>query len=878
MFLPLTSQFKASICKNSKKEEITYQVDFKNCLAKTYYKDGACIPGQTVLEHCSIVGNLAKVFLEYYPETIINEYFPKDTPLIVASHDVGKVSPSFQIKLKKALNQKDAICNIPELSKFTSVDESNFGGHPTVSYATVVQKNSDAAIIVGQHHGYLHQKASSVNSDNVEIFGGDEWSNARTALIQTLEKQYHQSYDEKLSDIQVFILSGLTCVCDWIGSSSYFNETKNYTEQNYREAIENAGFHKLSLKKDLSFRDIFGFSPKDTQSKFYDSVNGPGVYVLEAPMGLGKTEAALYAAYKVLEKGLATGIYFALPTQLTSNKIYERFNDFLQAILAADKQFLPMLLHSNARVVKSEMGADADAGHSWFSSSKRGLLFPFSVGTLDQALLSVVNVRHNFVRSFGLLGKVVILDEVHSYDCYTSTLLQKLIENLKALNCTVIVLSATLSASKKASLLSIKDSSNIYPLISGQPRNGSYFEKEVSTTDQQVVPFSFKSRACCIEEALSRLKQGQQVLWIENTVKEAQELYKDLAYKVKELGCECGLLHSRYTQFDRQAKENHWVSILGKNAQLERSKCGRLLIGTQVLEQSLDIDSDFLITSFAPTDMLLQRVGRLWRHKGTIRPKDAHHEMWIVDVDLDKAIESEGAIFSSTRYVYPAYILCKALKVWKEKASSNEIVLPKDIRTMIDNTYAESIDKDPYFLHMKHQMYEGIKCKGKVLVPGIDSMKTLALNSLSNVSTIQSDEYVGTRYGRFDNIRVLLIKDILQNKERKVCEFTLLNRDKVSLHVDKSESSDSKRKTSCQLLQNIVCCFDTKLIGISYQDAMKIGLTNYLYFDREAPVTNFVIAKVDEVGNLFLLDNSSIGYKYDSKIGLLKESECEQKF
>ncbi len=875
MFLPLTSQFKASICKNSKKEEITYQVDFKNCLAKTYYKDGVCVPGQSVFDHCTIVGNLARAFFEYYPNSLTNEYFPKDTPLIVASHDVGKVSPSFQIKLKKALNQKDAICNIPQLSKFTSVDESNFGGHPTVSYATVVQKNGDAAIIVGQHHGYLHQSASLYNSDDVEIFGGDEWSNARTALIQALEKQYHQSYDEKLSDIQVLILSGLTCICDWIGSSSYFNEKKNYTEQNYREALENAGFLKISIKKDLSFSDIFGFNPKDTQSKFYDSVNGPGVYVLEAPMGLGKTEAALYAAYKVLEKGLATGIYFALPTQLTSNKIYERFNDFLQTILAADKQLLPLLLHSNARVVKSEMGADADAGHSWFSSSKRGLLFPFSVGTLDQALLSVVNVRHNFVRSFGLLGKVVILDEVHSYDCYTSTLLQKLIENLKALNCTVIVLSATLSASKKASLLSIKDSSNIYPLISGQPRNGSYFEKEVSTTDQQVVSFSFKSRDCCIEEALSRLKQGQQVLWIENTVKEAQKLYKDLAYKVKELGCECGLLHSRYTQFDRQAKENHWVSILGKNAQLERSKCGRLLIGTQVLEQSLDIDSDFLITSFAPTDMLLQRVGRLWRHKNTLRPKEAHHEMWIVDVDLDKAIESEGAIFDSTRYVYHAYILCRSLKVLKEKASSNEIILPKDIRTMIDATYAESIDKDPHFIEMKTQMHKGLKSKGRVIVLGIDSMKNLAFNALSKDSNIKSEEYVGTRYGSFDNIRILLIKDLLQNIERKVCEITLLNDEKISLHKSKTENSECKRKTSCQLLQNIVSCFDEELNGISYQDATELGLTNYLYFDRESPVTNFVIAKVDEVGNLVLLDNSCIDYKYDSKIGLLKECNCE---
>src|SRR5690606_21154157 len=132
---------------------------------------------------------------------------------------------------------------------------------------------------------------------------------------------------------------------------------------------------------------------------------------------------------KALNLNHATGIYFALPTQLTSNMIYGRFNDFLQNILNNSHQ-KSQLSHSNAWLVKTSMGEEGAVGGSWFDGNKRGLLAPYGVGTIDQALLSVINVRHNFVRSFGLAGKVVILDEVHSYDVFTGLLLDELIKQL----------------------------------------------------------------------------------------------------------------------------------------------------------------------------------------------------------------------------------------------------------------------------------------------------------------------------------------------------------------------------------------------------------------------------------------------------------------
>ena len=169
-------------------------------------------------------------------------------------------------------------------------------------------------------------------------------------------------------------------------------------------------------------------------------------------MGIGKTEAALYAAYQALTQGSATGIYFALPTQLTSDKIYDRMNSFLAKVLAEDCKFRSLLLHSSAWLRDTELGEEGMPGNGWFSSRKRGLLAPFAVGTIDQALMGVMNVKHGFVRTFGLAGKVVILDEVHSYDSYTGTIIDKLVQTLRELDCTVIILSATLTAERRVRL------------------------------------------------------------------------------------------------------------------------------------------------------------------------------------------------------------------------------------------------------------------------------------------------------------------------------------------------------------------------------------------------------------------------------------------
>ncbi len=276
-------------------------------------------------------------------------------------------------------------------------------------------------------------------------------------LLDALKKDLNVDWPIVPSALHAEVLAGLTTVADWIGSGPLFDDADKscYTEQeslkkHISKAVDQAGFVIPKIRKGLTFKSVFdfipGFIPRNVQTRFVESINTYGTYVLEAPMGIGKTEAALYAAYKALEDGRATGIYFALPTQLTSDKVYERMNQFLSKILEeGDINRRSLLLHGSTWLRDTELGEDGAPGHSWFNSSKRGLLAPFAVGTIDQALMAVMNVKHGFVRTFGLAGKVVILDEVHSYDSYTGTILKELVSVLRKLHCTVIILSATLT-------------------------------------------------------------------------------------------------------------------------------------------------------------------------------------------------------------------------------------------------------------------------------------------------------------------------------------------------------------------------------------------------------------------------------------------------
>jgi CRISPR-associated endonuclease/helicase Cas3 len=817
-------------------------LSYSACPAKTFQSLNRTSPGRTVENHCTIVGFVARELIRRFPSQLGDRIFPLNSHFAAAAHDIGKVSPTFVEKLRRACDQN--LCTLAPLAGVNPHLESSWGGHAGVSQLTAKALNAPEFVseILGQHHGFAPPVAGLRAGD--QQFGGTLWQDERVKLVNALKEMLQADWPHVSSMPQARVLAGLTSVADWIGSGEYFEDPDQPWQENIAKALDHAGFVPPSYKLGLEFLDVFGFAPRSAQVALIEQVDRPGVYVLEAPMGLGKTEAALFAAYRILSKGQASGIYFALPTQLTSNKIFERFNGFLQRILADDCTHRSLLLHANAWQI-TDMGEEGKPGGAWFNQSKRGLLAPFAVGTIDQALMAAMNVKHGFVRAFGLAGKVVILDEVHTYDAYTGTLLDALVELLRALQCTVIILSATLNQERRSQLLGGELQSSGYPLITACPNDLPISEVALPAGGTETVALQvIEDQQRAIEETLARAEQGQQVLWIENTVAEAQQRFLDLAARASELDVACGLLHSRFTADDRQAIEDHWVNQFGKPGWDQRRLQGRILVGTQVLEQSLDIDADFMVSRFSPTDMLLQRMGRLWRHAETPRASGASRECWLLAPQLNKAIEQPLSAFGSSAHVYSPYVLCRSLEVWQGRAS---VCLPADIRPMIEATYASRVETEPMSRWL-HELEHGTSRR-----KGRNALRQLARITLAEAGNTLPESKAQTRYSEVDNLEVLLLKQIKRDRDGTVSILTLLDGRQFTLPLNRTQLNKSEwRALSATLMRQIVAVRIGHAPDPLPQTMLeKFGLQHCFYLGNPAMDEAVLrVALVDETGRL----------------------------
>jgi len=660
-------------------------------------------PGKSVISHMNDVRAVAALLLKTYP-TLLKECNVEQLAAFAGLHDIGKISPGFQSKCNKWL------------TKFCFRD--NFGApfekdnHSMVTQftlQTILQKRgmpTDSAelwaAILGAHHGKPYSPGLRLHVDD------KEWQTKREQIVADFLGNLNLP-DFLINNSWPFFwwITGVVTVADWIGSAEEWfpvihETTPELSNINAISAIQEIGFGVPTIKTGLSFKDIFSFEPNDLQLKAEQAIKTPGLYIIEAPMGMGKTEAALWCVYKMMHERKTSGFYFALPTQATSNRIHIRVNDFLKSIVVDLHK--SKLVHSGSWLLEetkipitnatsfndiNEKESIRDA-IDWFASNKRGLLAPFGVGTVDQALMSVIAVKHFFVRQFALAGKVIILDEVHSYDLYTGTLIKTLCEKLLPLGCTVVLLSATLTKDRKKDFVE-NDlnymSKEPYPLISGigiEP-------VEVKSPEPKTVFVQMRNENDTLFEALKRAKQGASILWVCNTVRNAQEMY-DRAFE-SQSEIKIGLLHSRFPFYQRQKLEEFWMEKLGKAV---RTRSGCILFSTQIVEQSVDLDADFMISELAPTDMLLQRMGRLWRHDRGKRVVD-NPEFWIIAEKNTFEEFREGSaneikkMFGTKAMVYAPYVLLRSVMLWKDKTS---ISLPDDIRALLAETYTHT-QKDP---------------------------------------------------------------------------------------------------------------------------------------------------------------------------------------
>ena len=837
--------------------------------------NGEILPGIDVETHCKITGFVAEELINNMKSIFQENVFPENCALLAACHDIGKISPSFQKMIHKTFED---VSIYPELkdenAQFAGRKENQFHAAVTQSVFESIlgRKNKNLQLIEGMHHGFK-PAVPKIEAD-------DEWKKLRHNLLKILTDYFNDGKYEfpDLSDWNIASMAGgFITVSDWIASGGEFaNLTLENTPSDEelrkmaKEAVEKAGYRPFEFKRNMSFEDVFIFKPRNAQSTLIENINEPGIYILEAPMGMGKTEAALYAAYKMIESGKNNGIYFALPTQLTSNKIFERVKDFLQKVSGlSNEEIILKLLHSSSWLETAVIGEDGDAGKSWFDDKKRGILAPFAVGTIDQALMAVMNVRHGMVRTFGLAGKVVILDEAHSYDSYTGTLMNELVLCLKKIGCTVIILSATLTASQKKEILGKTTEEtaafkNDYPLVTALTCNNELEQFPIEDKNHKNIKISFcEKMEDSYDEAIKKAENGEQVLFILNTVQEAQNVYKTISSRMSGTNVKVGLLHSRFTKKDRQINEEKWVSSFGKGNR-ERTKCGRILVGTQVLEQSLDIDADFLITQICPSDMLFQRLGRLWRHRenDSSRPECAECSAMIISKPYEDLLNEKNP-FGLTGVVYSKYVLFRTLEQWK---NLKQVVLPEDIRTVLEKTYAE-----------RNETIEVIERYKNELEKQKNKLKQMALICESTAINTMPETAAQTRYSEQDTCSVLLMKSFHEFAD--IIQIAFLDGEEIKIQKNKTVPIEQKRKIAKIIMEHTVSVAEKYVPDVT--DSISI-FSPYVYTgfkdSKEYPFRIAVLGddeylydtngiRIEVNGNLFSYNNTA-GYQITRKDGI----------
>jgi CRISPR-associated endonuclease/helicase Cas3 len=737
-------------------------------------------PGIDVYHHMQNVAAVAKNFASSF------QYFLEQTgialeeaSLLAGLHDIGKISPQFQRKCDEWLIQHSL-----KEEDIRNGWKNYQPGHAQVSQYTIERLLQDHgldrqsstlwAAAIGAHHGRIAYNGERGLAPEAGM-NDDEWEQKRREIAEEFIRNTGKIIQVRVKPDNPILwwIGGMTTIADWIGSDERFfspgdNLPARESELKAKEALDNIGFTRPSVKSGKYFFDVFGFEANPLQESALEYIKTPGIYMIEAPMGMGKTEAALAAAYQLLNDGTANGIYFALPTQTTSNRIHLRMANFINRI--CDKPQSTRLIHGNSWLVDDKIeipdldntkdtdAEEKDSSYDWFSSPKRALLSPFGVGTVDQALMGVIAVKHFFVRQFALARKVVILDEVHSYDMYTGMLINNLCQSLVKLGATVIVLSATLTVERRLELLDKNSGeesfSSAYPLLSGKTSDGRLLKSiSVDSPESKEIAIRFIEENTAIHETWQKAHNGTSVVWICNTVARSQEIYETFKQKENGSSAEIGLLHSRFPFFRREELEQKWLEKLGKRGD-NRGPC--ILVATQVVEQSVDIDADLIVTELAPTDMLLQRMGRLWRHERGTRPVE-RPELWILREGFDirrsvymKPSEIRKAL-ESKAYVYDPYVLLRTYAEWRKR---DTILIPGDIRSILEATYSENNDTSESWNELKTSMLE----RKKALV-----QKAMISSNIWRMPSLQDEEEVMTRYNSQPTVALILARARLEN-------------------------------------------------------------------------------------------------------------------
>lgn len=610
--------------------------------------------------------------------------------------------------------------------------------------------------IVTGHHGMPPKKSLPINN-----FFQPEDKAAALAFIQDVADLLLDDFDflplqnktlTKHLKAVSWQIAGVAVLADWLGSNQehfmYCNQVKNlndYWQTNALPCAQKAIQDLPEPAKVQAFQGIdrlFSFIKNPTPLQHYavseTLSNQPQLFILEDVTGAGKTEAALVLTHRLMTQGLADGLYIALPTMATTNAMYQRLSKVYRQFYQADSLPSLVLAHGARQLseafqqsvgISTHNQTDADYQTSknesdqelsataycnaWLADSRKtALLADVGVGTLDQALLAVLPARHQSLRLLGLGRKVLLVDEVHAYDSYMQKLLDALLEAHARQGGSVILLSATLPQTMRKNLVDafhrglnqespLLNSEPGYPLVTHTPASAmDKIEQTIDTREEvkrTVQIQRLESEQAVMDTLQASINTKHCVCWIRNTVKSARLAYQsliDAGISAEQIS----LFHSRFAMIDRQAIETDVLAKFGKHSTAQQRQ-SQILIATQVVEQSLDLDFDVMVTDLAPIDLIIQRAGRLCRHirdtqGNPITTENAQDQRGTPVLYLYTPEPSDDADgkwlkpdHAGTQAVYPHIgQLWLTAKTLLEKS---QWTMPEDARNLIESVYSE---------------------------------------------------------------------------------------------------------------------------------------------------------------------------------------------
>ncbi|MFD1325424.1 CRISPR-associated helicase Cas3' [Micromonospora sonneratiae] len=669
------------------------------------------------------------------------------------------------------------------------------------------------AQMLGGHHGEFRR--AEVHDPDRRYLGGAGWGRQRSALVRILDQVLGcPKPPDALSGPTMVLVTGLIILADWLVSQESFLR-KQLKVVPSDVSVEIVAAHLAALRKPVerlldeaglgrprlgaaAFTEIYPFAPNALQQSLIDEllpqVDGPGLLVVTAATGDGKTEAAMVPARVLAERCGASGFYFALPTMATADQMYKRTREFVAKL--AEEQTALTLLHSmswlnpayqtQVAVQSASPSAitstDEDTrvvAPRWLRGRKRGLLASFAVGTIDQALVGVLTTKHNVLRLLGLSSKVFIVDEAHAYDEYMQRVLCKLLDWLGAFGCPVILLSATIPVSQVRKLAAAyqhgagvaspavveinypgwtfvpaqpgRDPITISPSAQARVVSGRSIDLEVDVRPVRHLATNeadgqdHLDRRAVIRNCLAPLlEQGGCAAVVCNTVADSQATYKVL----RDWGgadVEVRLLHSRFPAWQREEITEEITTRLGKNADNRPTRM--IVVATQVIEQSLDLDFDLVVSDLAPMAQLLQRAGRCQRHRHHRYPWAPRPRLVILD-------PRGGSGYSKPVHwgdVYHPYLL-RATHL--RLADVTRIAIPEDVQGHVEAVYgppsATIPELDSEYVDYMSCGIASRQVADLGLVPDAANVGDLAYLSGDGIS----EERASTRLGA-DSVRVV---------------------------------------------------------------------------------------------------------------------------